>query len=60
MKRSSARKFWQHYFTATQGACPLWLFRLSAAHKLQLLETVMQWEVTTPFAFKRPPRRHHV
>lgn len=58
MKRSSVGQFWQHYFFATQGIRANWLARLSAAQRMQMLDAVMQWEVTTPVSFKRLFRRH--
>lgn len=60
MKRSSVSRFWQHYFFATQGVRAFWLARLSAAQRMQMLDAVMQWEVTTPVSFKRLLRRHRV
>ena len=60
MKRSSAYTFWQRYFFATQANSAFWLARLSAAQKLQMLDSVMQWEVTTPVSFKRLSREHRV
>ncbi|GGD27809.1 glucose uptake inhibitor SgrT [Franconibacter pulveris 1160] len=60
MKRSSAYTFWQHYFFATQDAGASWLARLSASQRLQMLDSVMQWEVTTPVSLKRLSRQHRV
>ncbi|MRS90694.1 glucose uptake inhibitor SgrT [Enterobacteriaceae bacterium RIT714] len=44
MKRSTARQFYQHYFSATKGVS--WLARQFAEQRLKLLEDLMQWEVT--------------
>ena len=46
MKRSTARQFYQRYFSATQGAS--WLARKCAEQRLKILEDLMQWDVTKP------------
>lgn len=46
MKKSSARQFYLHYFTATCRTG--WLTRLSAQQRLKMLEDLMQWSVTSP------------
>ena len=46
MKRSTARQFYQRYFSATQGAS--WLARQCAEQRLKMLEELMQWDVTEP------------
>ncbi|ENN6805056.1 glucose uptake inhibitor SgrT [Enterobacter ludwigii] len=46
MKRSTARQFYQRYFSATQGAS--WLARQCAGQRLKILEDLMQWDVTKP------------
>ncbi|ANG91518.1 glucose uptake inhibitor SgrT [Enterobacteriaceae bacterium 155047] len=46
MKRSTARQFYQQYFSATQGAS--WLARLSPEQRLKMLADLMQWDVTKP------------
>lgn len=48
MKRSSARQFYQQYFSATKGVS--WLARQSAEQRLKMLEDLMQWEVTKPIS----------
>lgn len=44
MKRSTARQFYQQYFSATKGVS--WLARLCAEQRLKMLEDLMQWDVT--------------
>ncbi|HCR1861304.1 TPA: glucose uptake inhibitor SgrT [Enterobacter hormaechei subsp. steigerwaltii] len=44
MKRSTARQFYQHYFSATKGVS--WLARQCAEQRLRILEDLMQWDVT--------------
>ncbi|MEH0886651.1 glucose uptake inhibitor SgrT [Enterobacter sp. UNJFSC 003] len=46
MKRSTARQFYQQYFSATQGMS--WLARQCAEQRLKMLEELMQWDVTRP------------
>ena len=46
MKRSTARQFYQHYFSATKGVS--WLARQCAEQRLRILEDLMQWDVTKP------------
>ncbi|MER1590623.1 glucose uptake inhibitor SgrT [Enterobacter hormaechei] len=46
MKRSTARQFYQHYFSATKGVS--WLARQCAEQRLRILENLMQWDVTKP------------
>ncbi|MCU6215252.1 glucose uptake inhibitor SgrT [Enterobacter bugandensis] len=46
MKRSTARQFYQQYFSATKGVC--WLARQCAEQRLRILEDLMQWDVTKP------------
>ncbi|ROP59811.1 inhibitor of glucose uptake transporter SgrT [Enterobacter sp. BIGb0383] len=46
MKKSSARQFYQNYFTATRRTG--WLTGLSAQQRLKMLEDLMQWSVTSP------------
>ena len=45
MKRSTARQFYQQYFSATKGSS--WLARPSE-QRLKMLEELMQWDVTKP------------
>lgn len=58
MNRSSAKVFWQRYFSATQHVSPSWLARLSAIQRVRMLEDLMQWEVTTRPVY--PDRNRHV
>ena len=44
MQRSTARQFYQRYFSATQGVS--WLARQCAEQRLKMLEDLMQWDVT--------------
>lgn len=46
MKKSSARQFYQNYFTATRRTG--WLTCLGAQQRLKMLEDLMQWSVTSP------------
>lgn len=46
MKRSTARQFYQQYFSATKVAS--WLARRCAEQRLKMLEELMQWDVTKP------------
>ncbi|MGU3414343.1 glucose uptake inhibitor SgrT [Enterobacteriaceae bacterium C34A] len=46
MSKPSVRQFYQQYFLATQGAS--WLARLVAGMRLNMLEELMQWDVTNP------------
>ena len=46
MKRSTARQFYQQYFSATKGTS--WLARQCAEQRLKMLEELMQWDVTKP------------
>ncbi|MCE9990966.1 glucose uptake inhibitor SgrT [Enterobacter asburiae] len=46
MKRSTARQFYQRYFSATKGVS--WPARQSAEQRLKMLEDLMQWDVTNP------------
>jgi hypothetical protein len=45
MKRSTARQFYQQYFSATKAS---WLARQCAEQRLKMLEELMQWDVTNP------------
>jgi hypothetical protein len=45
MKRSTARQFYQQYFSATQDR-PGW--PACAEQRLKTLEELMQWDVTKP------------
>ena len=46
MKRSTARQFYQQYFSATKGSS--WLARPCAEQRLKMVEELMQWDVTKP------------
>ncbi|MEG5841425.1 glucose uptake inhibitor SgrT [Enterobacter mori] len=46
MKRSTARQFYQQYFSATKGLS--WLARQCAEQRLKTLEELLQWDVTKP------------
>jgi hypothetical protein len=46
MNRSTASQFYQQYFSATKGVS--WLARRCAEQRLNMLEELMQWEVTKP------------
>ncbi|MEG5298070.1 glucose uptake inhibitor SgrT [Enterobacter roggenkampii] len=46
MKRSTARQFYQQYFSAIKGSS--WLARPCAEQRLKMLEELMQWDVTKP------------
>ncbi|MGS2874566.1 glucose uptake inhibitor SgrT [Enterobacter huaxiensis] len=48
MKRSTARQFYQQYFSATKGVS--WLARRCAEQRLKTLEELMQWDVTKPIS----------
>jgi len=45
MRKSTARQFFNQYFTATKGAS--WLARRCEAQRLKMLEELMQWDVTS-------------
>ena len=44
MKRSTTGQFYQHYFYATRHVS--WLARQATAQRLDVLNYLMQWEVT--------------
>ena len=46
MKRSTIHQFYQRYFSATKNVS--WLARQAAAQRLEVLNFLMQWEVTKP------------
>lgn len=48
MTRSTAKQFYQRYFSATQDAS--WLARLMAGRRQEILGELMQWGVTSPTA----------
>lgn len=48
MTRSTAKQFYQRYFSATQDAS--WLARLMAGRRQEILGELMQWELR-----RRPP-----
>ncbi|MDY0971531.1 glucose uptake inhibitor SgrT [Siccibacter turicensis] len=58
MNGSSAKSFWQAYFTATQHVLPSWLARLSAAQRVGMLNELMQWEVTARRPVDPDSNRH--
>ena len=45
MMRSTAKQFYQRYFSATQDAS--WLARPCSEQRLKMLEELMQWGVTS-------------
>ncbi|MGX7606293.1 glucose uptake inhibitor SgrT [Klebsiella pneumoniae] len=45
MMRSTAKSFYQRYFSATQEAS--WLARLMAGRQQEILGELMQWGVTS-------------
>ena len=45
MMRSTAKQFYQCYFSATQDAA--WLARLMAGRQQEILGELMQWGVTS-------------
>lgn len=59
MNEPTVRMFWQRYFAATQHLLPSWLARLSAARRVEMLDELMQWGVTTRL-FNDPARNRHV
>ena len=44
MKRSTIHQFYQRYFAATKNVS--WLARQATAQRLEVLNSLMQWEVT--------------
>lgn len=44
--KSATMAFWQQYFVATQAVNRSWLARLSILQRLQMLDDLMQWELT--------------
>ncbi len=46
MKGSTIHQFYQRYFVATQSIS--WLARQATAQRLDVLNALMQWEVTKP------------
>ncbi len=54
MKRSTARQFYQHYFSATKGVS--WLARQCAEQRLRILEDLMQWDVRNRPLLANSPR----
>ncbi|MBC1186942.1 MULTISPECIES: glucose uptake inhibitor SgrT [Kluyvera] len=46
MKRSTIHQFYQRYFSATKNVS--WLARQATAQRLEVLNFLMQWEVTKP------------
>lgn len=56
MKRSSAIKFYQNYFVATQRVGSGWLARLTAGQRMRMLADLMQWEEIASMNDEQRPR----